>query len=159
MAEPIAVGLVSPIRTQGTMGFGMLGVIGLVIVLAGALGPDVTFLAIGAGIILLAAAGLAWHWQHAAKSRLVVLYPDRIEWMRGPQKGTLPFADVRGADMLEWSRSTFPYSRGHTVLVLHSGATDWQIGPEVAEYHALHEAVLAGLGDYLRSKNGATAQP
>ncbi len=100
MAEPVAVGLVSPIRTQGTMGFGMLGVIGLVIVLAGALGPDVTFLAIGAGIILLAAAGLAWHWQHVAKSRLVLLYPDRLEFVRGPQRGTLAFSDVRGADML-----------------------------------------------------------
>ena len=53
----------------------------------------------------------------------------------------MAFEDVVGVRALEWGKSLFPYQKAMRVLVLQTGVSEWQIGPEVAEHAAVQEAV------------------
>lgn len=127
------------------MGFVLLGLFSVVVVLAGALSPSTGTALIGVGGLALAAGGLALYWRVTRTWHLARLYPDRLEFVRGPQRGTLPLSEVTAAHHLQWERSLFPYSRGHRLLVLVTAAAEWQLGPEILGHEAFQEAVLAAL--------------
>ena len=127
------------------MGFVLLGLFSVIVLAAGALSPSAGTAAIGIAGLVAAALGLALYVRVARNWPLARLYADRIEFVRGPQRGTLAFSDVAAAHHLQWEKSLFPYSRGHRVLVLVTPAAEWQFGPEFAEHEAFQSAVLAAL--------------
>ena len=145
---PLATGLTAPAHARGTVGFFLLGLFALLTLGAGLLSPNVGLAAGGVAALVAGTAGFALYWKTVARSPLAVLYPDHLDFVSGPQRGTLSFADISDARMLQWARSFFPYSRGHRLLVLRSGPTDWQVGPEIADYVAFQEAVVAAFNQF-----------
>ncbi|MBK8561688.1 hypothetical protein [Candidatus Amarobacter glycogenicus] len=143
--EPIATGYVAPIHGRGAMGFLLVGLLGLLVMLAGLLAPDMALFIAGVATGALAGAGFAQYWRMASKWPLLHVYPNRLEFVRGPQRGSVAFEDVVGVRALEWGKSLFPYQKAMRVLVLQTGVSEWQIGPEVAEHAAVQEAVGGAL--------------
>jgi hypothetical protein len=135
----------APMHGRGAMGFVLMGLFGFVVLLGGALSPSLPTALLGLAGVLVAGAGLALYWRSARTWRYALVYADRIEFVRGPQKGTLPFAEITGVHHLAWAKSLFPYSRGHHVLVLSTPRAEWQVGNELADHAEFQEAVLGAL--------------
>lgn len=138
----------APIHGRGAMGFLLLGLLALIVALAGVLSPSLPLVLVGLAAVAVSAAGYWLYWRVMQRKPLLHIYADRLEVLRGPQRGTLRFDDVTGVQWLQWARSLFPYSRGHRVLVLHSAVGEWQVGTEVAEHAKVQQAVIAALGRF-----------
>ena len=145
---PLATGYVSPFRANGTGGFAVLAVFAVLFIGAGAAGSNLALVLIGVAGMLAAAGGSLAYWRAIRTKPIAHVYADRLEFVRGPQRGALRFDEITQARMLQWNRSLFPPSRGHRVLALSSGQTDWQIGTEVADYGDFQDAVLAAIQAY-----------
>jgi hypothetical protein len=125
--------------------FVLVGLFALLILLAGTFAANPGLALGGGGAVALSAAGYAWYWQRAKHWPLAHLYPERLVFVRGPQRGVLEFQTVTGVHVLQWARSLFPFSRGQKVLVLQTPVAEWQIGVEFAESEQFQEQVLAAL--------------
>lgn len=143
--EPLATGYVAPLRAQGTAGFAMLAVFAVIVIAAGAAGGNVALVLLGVAAIFAAAVGAFAYWRWIGTKPIAHVYADRLEFVRGPQRGVLRFDEITQARMLQWNRSIFPPSRGHRVFAMSSGQTDWQIGTEFADYGEFQDAVLAAI--------------
>lgn len=154
-SQPIVTGYVAPIHGQGAMGFLLLGVLGGLVLLAGVLGATLSLALAGVAIGAVAGVGFAQYWRMASTWPLVHVYRDRLEVVRGPQRGTLAFDDVVGVRGLEWKKSLFPYQKAMRVLVLQTRGAEWQIGPEVADHAAVQEAVAGALNAYVANAKRA----
>lgn len=148
--SPLATGYVAPAHGRGGMAFLLLGLFALLILLAGALSPSPGLALLGAGGLAIAGGGYAWYWSRAPRWPLAHLYPDRLEFVRGPQRGTVRFEDVTAVHALQWERSLFPFSRAQRVLVLQTPEAEWQIGIEIAESAQFQEAVVAALNAFAK---------
>ena len=127
------------------MGFILLCLFAAIVLLGGLLSPSLPIALTGVCGLVAAGAGLATVWRVTRHWRLAVVFPDRLEFLRGPQRGVLPFPEVTAVHQLAWARSLFPYSRGHRVLVLVTDRAEWQVGNEIAHHEAFQEAVLDAL--------------
>ncbi|MGE3074741.1 MAG: hypothetical protein AB7N24_01320 [Dehalococcoidia bacterium] len=152
--EPAIIGYVAPIHAQGAMGWMLLGVLAALIAGGGALSANLPLLFGGIAGMAVAAAGYLAYERVVSKWALVRVYPDRIEFVRGPQKGLLPFAEVTAIRQLRWAKSLFPYQREATVLVLQSTKGEYQVGRDMAGYTAVQEAVVRLLNEYHARKSG-----
>ena len=85
---PLATGYMAPIHGRGAMGFLLLGILSLLTALAGALSVSLPILLIGAAGLVVAAAGFALYARVMATKPLLLVFEDRLEFVRGPQKGT-----------------------------------------------------------------------
>ena len=154
-SEPLATGYLAPAHGQGGMAILLLGLFALLILLAGALSPSLALTLIGTGGLALAGAGYAFYWSRAQHWPVARLYADRLEFVRGPQKGTLHFRDVTSIHTLQWARSLFPFNRGHSVLVLQTLQVEWQVGVEIANSAQFQGAVVGAVTAYA----GTRARP
>jgi hypothetical protein len=143
--EPLATGYTSPYRAQGTAGFAVLLLFAILFIGAGLAGGTFALVLIGVAGILAAAGGALAYWRAIRGRAIAEVHPDRLEFVRGPQRGTLRFDEITQVRMLQWNRSLFPPSRGHRVLAITTGNTDWQIGTEIAAYAEFQDAVLAAV--------------
>ncbi len=132
------------------MGFFVTGVLSLIILVDGVLSPSVPLGLFGAGGLVASAIGL-WAYRGAmARRDYLRIYADGVEFVRGPQRGFVPFSEVTGIQGLEWGASLYPYSRASRVLVLQTARGEWQIGSEIANAPMVHETVVRALNDYHR---------
>lgn len=141
-SEPLVIGYVAPLHGRGAMGFVLLGLFALIVLLAGALSPSLPLILAGAAGTAAAATGFAFYWRTASKWPMLVVFGDRLEIVRGPQRGMLAFDDVLAVRGLEWSRSLFPYQKEAKFLVLQSAAGEWQFGPEIAAHVTIQETII-----------------
>ncbi|MGE0601079.1 MAG: hypothetical protein AB7J35_15825 [Dehalococcoidia bacterium] len=146
--EPAIIGYVAPIHAQGAMGWMLLGVLAALIAGGGALSANLPLLFGGLAGVVVAGAGYLAYERVVSKWALVRVFPDRIEFVRGPQKGVLPFAEVTALRQLHWAHSWFPYQRAATVLVLQSTKGEYQVGRDMVDYTAVQEAVVRLLNEY-----------
>ena len=153
-SPPVIIGYVSPINAQGAMGWLVFGVIAALIAIAGVLGANIGLILAGFAGMAIAGAGYALYQRMVSKWALLRVFPDRIEFARGPQKGVLQFADVTAIRQLHWGHSWFPYQRAATVLVLQSATVEYQVGRDIADYEAVQEAVVQVLNEFHAAKNG-----
>jgi hypothetical protein len=153
---PLATGYIAPIHGRGAMGFFLLGLVSLVVLLAGAFSPSAGVALLGAGGLALAAAGFAAYWKLTESRPHLLLFADRLEFLRGPQRGVIVFDDVVTIGAMEWGRSFFPYSRAQRVLVLRSAATEWQIGSEIRDHARFQDEVATALNRHRAAPARAT---
>lgn len=149
---PIQTGYLAPAHGQGGMAFLLLGLFSLLILLAGALSPSLMLALVGGGGLALAGAGYALYWTRAKHWPVAHLYADRLEFVRGPQRGAVRFADVTAVQWLQWERSLFPYHSGHRVLVLQTPEAEWQVGVEIAGSAEFQDEVVAALNALARDR-------
>lgn len=136
------------------MGWLVLGVISALIALAGMLGANIGLILAGLAGMALAGAGYALYRRMVSRWALLRVYPDRLEFARGPQKGVLQFADVTAIRQLHWGHSWFPYQRAATVLVLQSAKVEYQVGRDIADHEAVQEAVVRALNEFHAGNHG-----
>lgn len=135
-------------QAQGAMGWMLLGVVAALIAGGGALSANLLLLFAGLAGLAVAGAGYLAYERVVSKWPLVRIYEDRIEFVRGPQKGVLPFVEVTAVRQLHWAHSWFPYQRAATVLVLQSAKGEYQVGRDMADYVAVQESVVRLLNEF-----------
>lgn len=139
--EPLATAYLAPFSSGLVVLCLFGGIISLLVALGGALSGNAGTGVGGAALTLFAAGGLVYFRRRARTAVVAQTYADRLEFLRGPQRGVVPFQDILGFHSLEWGRSFFPYSRGSRVLVLKTASAEWQVGPGLAEAPAFQDAV------------------
>lgn len=143
---------------RGAMGFILTALLSLIVLLAGVLSPSVPLALFGGGGVVAAGLGFFLYHGAIAKKELLRLYPDGIEFVRGPQRGYLPFAEVSGVRGMQWGASLYPYTRAARFLVLQSPRGEWQVGPEVAGSAEFQEAILAAIERFSRGDPGPAGE-
>jgi hypothetical protein len=142
---PLAIAYTAPLRGRGAMGLILTGILSLIVLLAGALGQDFALLLLGLGGMIASGVGLWLYHSAQVKREFIRLYPDRLEFLRGPQKGSVAFADLTGVQGMQWGGSIYPVVRTARFLVLQTPDAEWHIGPEIRDTAAFQEQVIEAI--------------
>jgi hypothetical protein len=145
MTEPLAIAYTAAMRGRGAMGLILTGILSLIVALAGVLGQEFALLLLGLGGLIASGVGLWLYHSAQVKREFIRLYADRLEFLRGPQKGTLAFAELTGVQGMQWGGSIYPVVRTTRFLVLQTSATAWHIGPEIRDTAAFQERIIQAI--------------
>ncbi len=144
-AALLATGYAAPLHGRGATGF-ILGLIfSLVVVVAGATGPDVPLMAFGVAGAVGFGAGLYLYWRVGRTRPAIHIFDDRVEFVRGHRTGVVRFSEVANLRALQWGGSIYPYTRASQFLILETADGEWEFEPEVANCLDLQETLAGAL--------------
>jgi hypothetical protein len=130
------------------MGWLLLGLLSAIVAIGGVFSTNVGLILGGLAGAIVAGAGYFAYQRVVSKWVLLRVYSDRLEFVRGPQKGVLLVVEVKAVHQLHWAQSWFPYQRATTILALESAKGDYQVGRDVAGHEKVAETVLRLLNEY-----------
>lgn len=143
--QPLATGYPAPLHGRGATGF-ILGLIfSVVVVVAGAAGGSVPLAAFGVAGVAGFGVGLYLYWRVERARPVVLVFDDRVEFVRGHRTGVVRFDEVRNIRALQWGGSIYPYTRASRFLILETADGEWEFGPEVANCLDLQEALVRAI--------------
>lgn len=146
--QPLATGYIAPLHGRGAMGFFLLGLLSLLVFAAGLLSPSLPLVLFGFAGMTISAAGYFAYWRVVSKWPLVHLYADRIEVVRGPQRGVLAMAEVTGYGTAEYRNPILPFLPRERVLTLATAERQWQFGPEIAGGGSFQDEVVRAVNAF-----------